>query len=94
MICQAALTATFNFLGRQIRKMKPQLPPEIAALFPQNVVDYIYRFIPHLKPRKSPALGFTMSPKAETELRMIQWAGMKGKSEMYLRGLGDFVLDR
>jgi hypothetical protein len=75
--------------------MKPQLPPEIAALFPQSVLDHIYKFVPHLKPRKDrSSFGFTLSPKAETELRMIQWSTLKGKSEMYLKGLDDFVLDR
>jgi hypothetical protein len=75
--------------------MKPQLPVEIVALLPPGIVERIYAFVPHLKMRKdrSPH-GFTMSPKAETELRMIQFSTMKGKCGMYLRDLEDFLLDR
>ena len=73
--------------------MKPQLPPEIVALLPQSVVDKIYRYVPHLKPNKDKSpYGVTMSPQAERDLRLIQFSPLKGKCEMYLFGLDDFVL--
>ena len=75
--------------------MKPQLPPEIEALFPQTVIDQIYKYVPHLKKkeRNSPP-SVSMSPQAERDLRLIQRNAFKGKSEMYLRELEDFILDR
>jgi hypothetical protein len=77
------------------RKMKPQLPVEIVALLPPGIVEHIYKYVPHLKVRKDRSpYGFTMSPKAETELRMIQMSTLKGKCGMYLRDLEDFILER
>jgi hypothetical protein len=73
--------------------MKPQLPDEIVALLPLCIVNRIYKFVPHLKKEKSPS-WVTLSPKAETELRMIQYSTMKGKNGMYMWGLEDFLLDR
>jgi hypothetical protein len=73
--------------------MKPQLPPEISALLPQHVVHYIYSFVPHLKHIKTPTSVFTLSPKAQTDLRLIQHIAARGKNEMYLRDLEDFMLD-
>jgi hypothetical protein len=73
--------------------MKPQLPPEIAAFLPQVVIDHIYRYVPHLKTKKEKTPNWlTMSPQAERDLRMIQHSTLKGKCEMYLRDLDDFVL--
>lgn len=73
--------------------MKPQLPPEIESLFPPEVIRLINAFIPHLKPKKdrSPH-SITMSPQAERDLRLIQYSTSKGKCEMYLRDLEDFIL--
>jgi hypothetical protein len=81
------------FAGAQSRKMKPQLPPEIVALLPLEVVKHIYRFVPHLKPKKdrSPS-SLTLSPAAERDLRMIQYSTLKGKNEMYLWDMDDFIL--
>ena len=73
--------------------MKPQLPVEIVALLPLGIVERIYKYVPHLKKDRSPR-GYTLSPKAETELRMIQMSTMKGKGAMFMRGLEDFLLDR
>jgi hypothetical protein len=73
--------------------MKPQLPPEISALLPQHVVHYIYSFVPHLKHKKTPPPSFTLSPKVHTDLRLIQYGCDRGKNEMYLRDLEDFMLD-
>jgi hypothetical protein len=34
--------------------MKPELPPEIISIFPQEIVDKINSFVPHFpNPRKS-----------------------------------------
>ncbi len=75
--------------------MKPQLPDEIVALLPPCVVKHIYMFVPHLKKGKDRSpYWVTLSPKAETELRMIQNSTMKGKSGMYMWDLEDFLLDR
>ena len=74
--------------------MKPQLPPEIAAIFPTVIVMYIQSFVPHFppKPKKSPSIC-SYSPEMERDLRKIQYNVLKGKSEYYLRDLEDFVLD-
>jgi hypothetical protein len=75
--------------------MKPQLPNDIADLFPTSVLAYIYKFVPHLpKPKHSPSLGFSVSPNMERDLRVLQYKSLKGNSEMYMFGLDDFVLDR
>lgn len=74
--------------------MKPQLPDEIVALLPPCVVERIYKFVPHLKKKEKSPYWVTLSPKAETELRMIQNSTLKGKSGMYMRDLEDFLLDR
>jgi hypothetical protein len=74
--------------------MKPQLPPEIAALFPTDVIRHIYRFVPHIyKEKLTPKMNVTMSPKALTDLRMIQLSPLRGKSERYMIDLDDFILD-
>jgi hypothetical protein len=69
--------------------MKPTLPPEIAALFPDAVVKLIHSFVPWPKkvptPRPSPAL--------ERDLRRIQGQTLRGKSETFMRDLEDFILD-
>jgi hypothetical protein len=81
------------FAGTQCRKMKPQLPPEIAALLPLEIVKHIYKFVPHLKPKKDRSPGsLTLSPAAERDLRLIQYSTLKGKNEMYLWDLDDFIL--
>jgi hypothetical protein len=74
--------------------MKPQLPPELEVLLPQVILNHIYSFVPHLKKKKSPPPAYTLSPQAERDLRLLQAGAFKGKSEMYLRELDDFVLDR
>jgi hypothetical protein len=67
---------------------KPELPVEIAALFPPDVVKLIHSFVPRpQKPKSTPA-----SPALERDLRRIQARALGGKSEMYLRDLEDFIL--
>lgn len=73
--------------------MKPQLPPDIEALFPLTIVAHIYKFVPHLKKkRRTPPNSVTLSPQAERDLRLIQYSTLKGKCEMYLFDLDDFIL--
>ncbi len=76
--------------------MKPRLPEEIETLFPTMVLHEIYKFVPHLpKPKKSPkleTLDCSVSPNMDRDLRLIQHKMLKGKNEMYLKELDDFVL--
>lgn len=81
--------------------MKPELPPEIVSLFPTEIVNYIYEFVPHFpnprKSKQSPVFPCTYSPLMERELRIVQSKmyspKTKGKSGMYLYDLEEFVLD-
>jgi len=74
--------------------MKPQLPLCIAALLPDDIVRHIDSFVPHLPVKKKtpPRYPCTVSPNMERDLRMIQNKLFKGKNEMYLRELDDFIL--
>ena len=73
--------------------MKPQLPPELVALLPDDIVNHIYSFVPHLpKEKKTPTYPCSISPNMERDLRLIQGKALRGKNEMYLRDLEDFVL--
>jgi hypothetical protein len=70
--------------------MKPQLPPQIATILPNDIVLLINSFVPHLpKEKKSP---YSISPNMERDLRLIQSRALKGKNQMYLRDLDDFLL--
>jgi hypothetical protein len=68
--------------------MKPELPSEIADKFPPELVRIIYEFVPHYPKihSKEP------SPAFEKEMRRIQSVKLKGKNEMYLRDLDEFIL--
>jgi len=73
--------------------MKPQLPNAIAARLPDDVIRLIDSFVPHLPKKKaSSPYPCTVSPNMERDLRLIQNMVLKGKNEMYLRDLYDFVL--
>lgn len=81
--------------------MKPELPPEIIAKFPPEIVEKIYGFVPHFpNPKKaskssSPHLC-TYSPQMERDLRMLQskqTPRLGGKKDTYLYDLDEFVLD-
>lgn len=80
--------------------MKPELPPEIASIFPHEVVEKIYSFVPHFpNPKKtapSPKLC-TYSPQMERDLRVLQskqvTPRLGGKKGTYLYDLEEFVLD-
>ena len=70
--------------------MKPHLPPEVEALFPVAIVKHIESFVPHTpKPKKTPPV----TPEMERDLRRIQAKLLKGKSQMYMRDLEDFILE-
>lgn len=70
--------------------MKPELPIKIQEHLPEDVVWYISTFVPHFpKPKKTPPC----SPSLQRELERLQCSPMRGKNEMYLWGLIDFVLD-
>lgn len=79
---------------------KPQLPTEIAELFPADIIAHIQSFVPRNKKEKKS--GLTLSPEAERDLRVIQRCltkqcltkhrSPKRHSEMYMRDLEDFIL--
>jgi len=73
--------------------MKPHLPPQIEAILPDDIVRLINSYVPHLRKEKK-TLGYPckISPNMERDLRLLQNKVLKGKSDMYLRGLDDFVL--
>ena len=81
--------------------MKPELPPEIVSIFPIEIVDRIYGFVPHFpNPRKSKTPSpqiCSYSPQLERDLRVLQSKlyspKTKGKIGMYLYELEEFVLD-
>lgn len=65
---------------------KPRLPKEIEYKFPVELAMIIYSFVPST-PKKQE------SPSLHRELDRIQKLNLKGKNEMYLFELIDFVLD-
>ena len=67
--------------------MHPILPNEIATRFPIEVVRLIYSFLPPNPKKKGP------SPSFERELKKLQSIQLKGKNQMYMRDLDDFILD-
>jgi hypothetical protein len=67
--------------------MKPRLPPEIEARFPDLITKTIYGFVPHEpKKKKAPA-----SPSLVRELKRIQSSPKMTAMGMYR--LEDFLLD-
>ena len=75
------------------RTMKPHLPPQIEAILPDDIVLLINSFVPHLrKEKKSSPYPCKVSPNMERDLRLLQNKTLRGKSDMYLRDLDDFVL--
>jgi hypothetical protein len=71
---------------------QPRLPRELELKLPPELVHIIYRFAgKHPKPKpKSPVLSHTV----QTKLTQIQNSpALKGKNEMFLYGLEDYLLD-
>ena len=68
--------------------MKPKLPSVLELMLPEDVVNYIYKFVPHNKRIKK-----KHSPSLQKELMRIQTVTLRGKSADFMRGLGAFCLD-
>lgn len=66
--------------------MKPELPREIQKLLPKEVIGIIRSFTPHYA-RPTPS-----SPGLQRELEKLQRSPNRGKNEMYMKGLEDFIL--
>ena len=78
-------------LCRLGRRMKPQLPPEIANHLPDDILFRIQSFVPHFpKPKKEKVQS--VSPNMERDLRKIQTKLLHGKDNMYMRDLDVFIL--
>lgn len=71
--------------------MKPRLPAEIELRFPPSLLHEIYKFVPKTESKSPPS--YHSSPVFQKDMKKIQNLKLKGKSEMYLRDLEDFVLD-
>ena len=67
--------------------MKPELPQEIQLKFPVEIVSIINSFVPHFPKRKD------RSPALQRELERIQRSPLKGKNEMYMKHLEEFILE-
>lgn len=68
---------------------KPKLPQEVVERLPQDIVRYIYSYIPHLEKKKASSV----SPQMQKDLLRIQHMNLRGKKDTYLRELEDFLLD-
>lgn len=68
---------------------KPRLPTEIEQKLPADIVRLIYTFVASETRRQSPL----MSHAGQTAIRSLQSSPkLKGRNEMYLYGLDDFLL--
>jgi hypothetical protein len=68
---------------------RAKLPEEIEQLYPEDIINHIYSYIPYPKKQSSP----NSSPSLQKELKKIQTIKLNKKSEMYMRDLEDFLLD-
>lgn len=64
--------------------------PCIFKDLPDDVLRHIMTFIPPPTPKKKRE---SMSPSMQKELYKIQNITLKGKNNMYMRDLEDFLLD-
>lgn len=64
------------------------LPQEIKDTLPDDIVGHILSFLPKQSKKKK-----QISPSIQRELERLQKITLKGKSGMYLREFGDFILD-
>lgn len=65
---------------------KPRLPDEIEVLLPEDIVRYIYRFVPKMKKKDlEPA-----SPSLQRALEKLQQSPKRTPMDLY--GLDDFIL--
>lgn len=65
-----------------------KIPPSAFEKLPDDVLRYILRFIPEPPKKKK-----SISPSFQKELHKIQNMTLKGKNNMYMRDLEDFLLD-
>jgi hypothetical protein len=72
--------------------MKPQLPPLLTFSLSEDVVRMIYSYVPHFRKQRKSKSVCSVSPNMQRDLRRIQSTTLKGKNEMYMRDLEDFVL--
>jgi len=73
--------------------MKPRLPSDYEARLPDEVLQYLYTFVPHIVKKKSPPQTLCRySPNMERDLRLLQSRDLRGKDNMFLRDLDDFIL--
>ena len=68
---------------------RAKLPEEIEQLYPEDIINHIYSYIPYPKKHSSP----NSSPSLQKELQKIQSVKINKKSEMYMKDLEDFLLD-
>ena len=66
--------------------MKPALPPEIEAKLPLDTLRHIYRFVPHIRKKKT----FPVNPGLQRALETLQKSPKRTPMDLY--GLDDFVL--
>jgi hypothetical protein len=65
-----------------------KITPSALQKLPDDILRHILRFIP-----KSPKKKKSVSPSFQKELHRIQNMCLKGKNNMYMRDLEDFLLD-
>ena len=69
--------------------MKPRLPREIELMLPTDIVWLISTYLENVKKVNPPYKHDTL----EKELKKIQRSPLRGKNEMYMKDLDDFILD-
>ena len=65
---------------------KPRLPPQLEARIPDDVLRYLYTFVPRIPKQKVTSV----SPGTQKALEAIQRSPKRTAMDMY--GLDDFVL--
>ena len=69
--------------------MKPRLPREIELMLPTDIVWLISTYLENVKKVSPPYKHDTL----QKELTKIQRSPLRGKNEMYMKDLDDFILD-
>ena len=69
--------------------MKPRLPREIELTLPTDIVWLISTYLENVKKVDPPYKHDTL----QRELTKIQRSPLRGKNEMYMKDLDDFILD-
>jgi len=71
--------------------VKSRLPDFIANLLPLDVIWYISTFVPHMEKRQTTYTYGNLT--LQKDLKRLQNRKLKGKNEMYMRDLEEFMLD-